>query len=131
MKKKSASLAEGLDLHSLQTELTRLVDQIHNVQQQMSHLESGKTPSKPQLDREISEAARPGARFNAVAGLMVRPDATLMLQRELNAAANLEKPLKKKEEYLIQPEIVPRLYMGSVNNYVRNRIMRSRQRSYA
>jgi hypothetical protein len=107
LKKSSASLAEGLDLDSLQTELTRLVDQIHNVQQQMGHLESGTTPSKPQLAREISEAARPGARFNAVAGLMGRPDATLMLQRELNVAANLEKPLKKKEEDLTQPEIVP------------------------
>ena len=42
LKKKPSPTAEGLDLDSLQTELTRLVDQIHNVQQQMRHLESGK-----------------------------------------------------------------------------------------
>ena len=43
LKKKPSPTAEGLDLNSLQTELTRLVDQIHNVQQQMGHLESSRS----------------------------------------------------------------------------------------
>ena len=63
LKKKPSPTAEGLDLDSLQTELTRLVDQIHNVQQQMGYLESGKTVARPQLAREISEAAKPASNF--------------------------------------------------------------------
>ena len=73
LKKKPSPTAEGLDLDSLQTELTRLVDQIHNVQQQMGHLESGKTVARPQLAREISEAAKPASNFKTVPGLMGRP----------------------------------------------------------
>ena len=107
LKKKPSPTAEGLDLDSLQTELTRLVDQIHNVQQQMGHLESGKTVARPQLAREISEAAKPASNFKTVPGLMGRPDATLMLQRELNVAVNLEKAPKKSEEEEVAPNIVP------------------------
>ena len=106
-KKVSASQIEGLDLDSLQTELTRLVDQIHTVQQQMGHLETGKKISKTQLANEISEAAQASPQFRPVAGLIGRPDATLMLQRELNIVANFEKGPKKKEEDFIEPQIVP------------------------
>ena len=38
---------------------------------------------------------------------MGRPDATLMLQRELNVAVNLEKAPKKSEEEEVEPNIVP------------------------
>lgn len=107
LKKVSSSQTEGLDLDSLQTELTRLVDQIHMVQQQMGHLETGKKISKPQLAREISEVAQSSLQFRPVAGLMGRPDATLMLQRELKIVANFEKGPKKKEDDFIEPEIVP------------------------
>ena len=107
LKKKPSTTVEGLDLDSLQTELTRLVDQIHNVQQQMGHLESGKTVARSQLAREISEAAKPVSNFKTVPGLMGRPDATLMLQRELNVAVNLEKAPKKSEEEEVEPNIVP------------------------
>ena len=106
LKKVSASQTEGLDLDSLQTELTRLVDQIHTIQKQMGHLEKGVKISKPQLASEISEAAQASPQFRPVAGLMGRPDATLMLQRELNIVANFEKGPKKKEEDFIEPEIV-------------------------
>ena len=51
LKKKPSPTAEGLDLDSLQTELTRLVDQIHNVQQQMDIL----NPEKRLQDLSLPE----------------------------------------------------------------------------
>ncbi len=109
--KKKTGGGPGVDLTTLQADLTRLVDQIHSIQQQMGHLEGSPAPSVPSLAKEISAATQSTAGLNAKISLLAKPDAARLLERELRLAGkspgHFEKASAKEEQEPAIPKIVP------------------------
>jgi len=77
---------EATELSGLQAELTRMVDQIHTVQQRISHLETGATKSTHQsVSQQIPSMTLPSSTLPA-SGLsdpLGRPDLARTLEREM------------------------------------------------
>ena len=109
---------DATELSGLQAELTRMVDQIHTVQQRISHLETGVSMSSPQsihqsASQQIPSMNVPGSTLPAT-GLsdpLGRPDLARTLDREMQM---LSKGTSKKGSEIsgsnpdsAEPEIVP------------------------
>ena len=109
---------ETTELSGLQAELTRMVDQIHTVQQRISHLETGASKSSTQsihqnASQQIPSINVPSSTLPAT-GLsdpLGRPDLARTLEREMQM---LSKGTSKKDSSIsgsdpdsAEPEIVP------------------------
>ena len=102
---------EATELSGLQAELTRMVDQIHTVQQRISYLETGVSKSSKQsinqtASQQIPSMTVPGNSLPA-SGLsdpLGRPDLARTLEREMQMAS---KGKKGSDSDLTEPEIVP------------------------
>jgi len=84
---------EATELSGLQAELTRMVDQIHNVQQRISHLETGASKSSAKLTHQNASQQIPSMTVSKstlpVSGLsdpLGRPDLARTLEREMQMA---------------------------------------------
>ena len=85
---------EATELISLQTELTRMVDQIHTVQQRISHLETGASMPSVHLTHQnaseqipsiaVSKSTLPASGLSDPLG---RPDLARTLEREMQMAS--------------------------------------------
>ncbi len=108
-------ILEVTELSGLQAELTRMIDQIHTVQQRISHLETGDSKISTQsinksTSPQIPEMTAPRSTLPAT-GLsdpLGRPDLARTLEREMQMA-NKSKSLKDSdsENDFDEPEIVP------------------------
>ena len=106
---------ETAELSGLQTELARMVDQIHTVQQRLSHLETGSARSTvqsavPRASQQIPSMPVPQGTLPA-SGLsdpMGRPDLARTLERELQmiSKGTGAKGSAKSDPDVIEPEII-------------------------
>ena len=85
---------EATELSGLQTELTRMVDQIHTVQQRISHLETGASKSSAQSIHQstsqqipIMTASKSTLPVSGLSDPLGRPDLARTLEREMQMAS--------------------------------------------
>jgi len=104
---------DSTELSGLQTELTRMIDQIHMVQQRISHLEKGASESSVKsitqsASHQVPSTTVPMSTMPA-SGLsdpLGRPDLARTLEREMQMASK-GKSIKGSDSDLVDPEIVP------------------------
>ena len=105
---------EATELSGLQAELTRMVDQIHTVQQRISYLETGVSQSYTQpinqtASQQIPTMTVPSNSLPA-SGLsdpLGRPDLARTLEREMQMASIKNSDSPDSNSDLTEPEIVP------------------------
>ena len=105
---------EATELSGLQAELTRMVDQIHTVQQRISYLETGFSRSSTQpinqtASQQIPSMTVPSNSLPA-SGLsdpLGRPDLARTLEREMQMASIKNSDSPDPNSDLTEPEIVP------------------------
>ena len=105
---------EATELSGLQAELTRMVDQIHTVQQRISYLETGFSKSSTQpinqtASQQIPSMTVPSNSLPA-SGLsdpLGRPDLARTLEREMQMASTKNSDSPGSDSDLTEPEIVP------------------------
>ena len=109
---------EATELNGLQAELTRMVDQIHTVQQRISHLETGASKSSTQSIHQSASQQIPSMNVprstlpaTGLSDPLGRPDLARTLEREMQM---LSKGTNKKGSAIsgsdpdsAEPEIVP------------------------
>ena len=109
---------EATELSGLQAELTRMVDQIHTVQQRISHLETGASKSSTQSIHQSASQQIPSMNVprstlpaTGLSDPLGRPDLARTLEREMQM---LSKGTSKKGSAIsgsdpdsAEPEIVP------------------------
>ena len=100
------------EISGLQTELTRMIDQIHTVQQRIANLETGSTQSSESPAAQTASKLIP-ATPEVPAGLsdpLGRPDLARTLERELQMHSKIPNAKgsagTKSETYIPEPEIV-------------------------
>ncbi|MBG56451.1 MAG: hypothetical protein CL935_04925 [Deltaproteobacteria bacterium] len=108
--KKALGAAE---LQALQAELTRMVDQIHTVQQRISNIETGASKTSAQsfnqiASEQIPSMTSPSSTLSAT-GLsdpLGRPDLARTLEREMQMA-NKSSASSGNDGDLVEPDIIP------------------------
>ena len=105
---------EATELSGLQAELTRMVDQIHTVQQRISYLETGVSKSSTQSINQTASQQIPSMTLTSnslpASGLsdpLGRPDLARTLEREMQMASIKNSDSSGSDSDLNEPEIVP------------------------
>ena len=105
---------EATELSGLQAELTRMVDQIHTVQQRISYLETGVSKSSTQSINQTASQQIPSMTVTSnslpASGLsdpLGRPDLARTLEREMQMASIKSSDSPGSDSDLTEPEIVP------------------------
>jgi len=109
---------EAAELSGLQAELTRMVDQIHTVQQRISHLETGNSKSSLQTNHQSPSLQIPSMNVPrstlAASGLsdtLGRPDLARTLEREMQMSSkskNIKGSVNSSSDNVLEePEVIP------------------------
>ena len=104
---------EATELSALQAELTRMVDQIHSVQQRIANLETGSSKTSAQSIQQIASQQTPSMTTPNIilptSGLsdpLGRPDLARTLEREMQMASKGTGSIGPDSD-LAEPEIIP------------------------
>ena len=105
---------EATELSGLQAELTRMIDQIHTVQQRISYLETGVSKSSTQSINQTASQQIPSITVprnslpaSGLSDPLGRPDLARTLEREMQMASIKNSDSPDPNSDLTEPEIVP------------------------